>query len=138
MLSSAAIAPIFSAMAVAWASLSITQGPAIRNRGALGPKLMLATLKLVAGGMCWRMVAGTDYAGTRGISTLNCWREERSPERSGECRGRQRQNCHTGTETQSEERSKRRQRSGCGIRSCFRNLSAWDYDEAGERIHDIA
>src|SRR5580698_7360943 len=72
MLRSLAMAAIFSAMEVAWASDSITQGPAIRKKGALGPKRMLATLKVVVGGMCKRMVAGTDYAGMGGISTLNC------------------------------------------------------------------
>src|SRR5580698_6550629 len=72
MLRSLAMAAIFSAMEVAWASDSITQGPAIRKKGALGPKRMLATLKVVVGGMCKRMVAATDYAGMGGISTLNC------------------------------------------------------------------
>jgi hypothetical protein len=74
MLRSLAMAAIFSAMEVAWASDSITQGPAIRKKGALAPKRMLATLKAAVGGMCERMVAGTDYAGTGGISTLNCER----------------------------------------------------------------
>src|ERR1700733_7420528 len=72
MLRSLAMAAIFSAIEEAWASDSITQGPAIRNKGALAPRRMLATLKVVVGGMCERMVAGTDYAGMGGISTLNC------------------------------------------------------------------
>src|ERR1700733_6882707 len=72
MLRSLAMAAIFSAIEEAWASDSITQGPAIRNKGALAPRRTLATLKVVVGGMCERMVAATDYAGMGGISTLNC------------------------------------------------------------------
>ena len=37
-------------MQVAWASLSITQGPAIRKRGALAPKRILPIEKLLDGG----------------------------------------------------------------------------------------
>lgn len=57
------MAAIFSAMVVAWDSDSITQGPAMRKSGALGPKRMLATLKAVVGGMCERKVRGNRLCG---------------------------------------------------------------------------
>src|SRR5580698_8270923 len=92
------MAAIFSAMLVAWASDSITQGPAIRKSGAFGPNWMLAIEKLLGGGMCGRMVAGTGYAGMGGISTLNCVGENRVPQR----RRQKREHQHRGKPEDAE------------------------------------
>src|ERR1700722_10408953 len=73
------MAPNRSAMAVACASLSITQGPAIRNKGAVPPKRILPISKLCDGRIegirrrslqSPKLEAKAAYAGSRAFAML--------------------------------------------------------------------